>query len=203
LQSICSQLSFELDSEVDDLKYDKFVIQAATGYEVLTKIKDQFNISLYIRDGRLFAGYRYLERFGNVTIDYAKNVKADNLKFVSSEDVKVQVRIQGVGKDNKSTRGIEVGERGGEVIKLPPRLNVTDEAALELIAQAELRRLSYSGFRGDITTFGRPYSQRGYMAKVIDPDYPDRTGNYFVKAVTVGFSRNGYERKVELGERLN
>lgn len=203
LESVASQLSFGLDSSVSDLKYDKFVIQSATGYEVLMKIKDQFNISLYIRDGKLFAGYRYLERFGNVTVDFEQNVKASNLQYVSAEDVKVQVQLKGVGKDNKSTRQIEVGERGGEVIKLPPRLNITDEAALERIAKDELKRLSYSGFRGDVTTFGRPYSERGYVAKVIDPDYPDRVGNYFVKGVTVSFSQNGYERKLELGERLS
>lgn len=203
LRSICTQLGFKLTSFVDDLKYDKFVIRDATGYEVLTKIQEQFRIALYIWDGELWATYQSQNRNGTAAVDYSKNIKASELKYVREVDVKVRVQIRGVGADNKATKTITAGEAGGEVLNLPDRLNVTDEQALLSIAKEELRLRSYTGYRGSLTCWGRPYVGRGFVLNVIDNDYRDRNGYYYVKSTEVNFSKStGYERKIDLAERL-
>lgn len=204
LQYVCSQIGvFTLKENLGGLKYDKFVIQnGATGFEVLQKIKEQYGISIYVKDGNLVANLKYIERNGTVNYDFRRSVKESNLKWVEEQDVKVEVRVRGVGADNKQTETVSVGSKGGEVRKLPNKINVTDKATLEKVAREELKRLTYKGFRGDLTTWGIPFCDIGYSARIIDADYPDHEGTYFVKAVETGFSKNGFERKITLGEKL-
>lgn len=203
LKYVCDTLGFKLKSTVGDLKYDKFVIRNATGYEVLDKIRQQFGISIYAKPSLIIANLKYVEKTGDVTIDMAKNVKSASLQYIKESDVKVQVKVKGVKKDNTATKEITVGTKGGEVVTMPDQTNITDEKSLEAKAKEYLKMLNYEGYRGEITTFGRPFCDLGYSAKVIDPDFPERTANYYVKGVKVRFSvSSGYERNVQLGRKL-
>lgn len=204
LQYVCSQIGvYKLKENLGGLKYDKFVIQnGATGFEVLQKLKESYGISIYVKGGDLVANLKYIERNGSVSFDFRRNVKESNLEWVEEQDVKVEVRVRGVGADNKQTETVSVGSKGGEVKKLPNKINVTDKATLDKIAREELKRLTYKGFRGDLTTWGIPFCDIGYSARIIDADYPDHEGTYFVKAVETEFSKKGFERKITLGEKL-
>jgi predicted Zn-dependent protease len=55
----------------------------------------------------LSANLAYVERTGKVTYDFADNVKSANLDYVIEEDVKAQVIVRGIGKDNKVTRTLK------------------------------------------------------------------------------------------------
>lgn len=205
LKYVCSQVGgFTLDSSVGGLTYDKFIIRPnSTGYEVIAKIKEQFGIKVYVRNGKLVANLAFVERNGVVTYDFEKNVKAANLDWVVEEDVKVQVVVRGIGKDNKVTKNIEAGEQGGEVVKLPDQLNVTDEGVLKKMADERLKKLRYSGYRGDLTGWGRPYCDIGFTANIKQPYYAARNGGYYVKSITIRFGRDtGFERQVSLGPKL-
>lgn len=204
LKAIGSQVGVPVVSKVNDLVYDKFVIQDATGYEVLQKIQEQFRIMIYMYEGKLYANYMFMERNGVEYLNFQKNVKASSLKFVREEDTKVRVNIRGVGADNKATKLVQVGQSGGEVVNLPERLNVTDEKALQNIANEELKRLSYTGFRGSLTTWGAVKIGAAWVVNVKDEDYPGRDGFYFVKGMKVIFGKDtGFERELNLAERLS
>ena len=204
LKYVCEQVGgFKLQSTVGDLKYDKFVIRNATGYEVLEKIRQQFGISIYAKPGAIVANLKFTEKTGAVEIDMDRNVKAASLQYIKETDIKVQVKVKGVKKDNTATKEITVGSKGGEVVTMPDQTNISDEKSLEAKAKEYLKTLTYTGYRGDITTFGRPFCDLGFSARVIDPDFPDRTGNYYVKGVKVKFSiGSGYQRTVQLGRKL-
>jgi hypothetical protein len=201
---ICNELGFVLNSTVADLKYDKFIIRNATGYEVLEKIRQQFGISIYAKPNTIVANLKYVEKTGSVSFDMAKNVKAANLQYLRETDVKVQVKVKGVKKDNTATKEIVVGTAGGEVVTMPDQRNITDITSLEAKAKEYLKTLNYEGYRGELTSFGKPFCDLGYSAKIRDPDFPERTGAYYVKGVKVRFSStSGYERAIQLGLKLN
>jgi hypothetical protein len=204
LTYVCKSIGgFTLKSTVKDLTYDKFVIRNATGYEVLDKIKQQFGISIYIRGKQLIANLKYTEKTGEASFYFAQNVKASSLKWVNGEDVKVQVKIKGIKADNTATKDIVVGNEGGETVTLPDARNITDQTSLELRAKEYLKTLTYTGYRGDLTTWGESFCDVGYSVFIIDDDFPDRDGRYYVKGVGVKFSSTtGYERALSLGIKL-
>lgn len=208
LNYVCGQIGVKLQAGegVSGLKYDKFIIRPnVTGYDVLKKIQEQWKLKINaIGLDTLSANLAYVERTGKVTYDFANNVKSANLDYVVEEDVKAQVVVRGIGKDNKVTKDIEVGEKGGEVVKLPDQMNVTDEGVLKKMAEQKLKQLRYTGYRGDLTGWGKPYCEVGFTATVKDPDFAGRDGGYYVKAITVRFSKEtGYERQVSIGAKLN
>lgn len=199
-----TESKLSLKSSVSALKYDKFIIRNATGYEVLEKIKQAFGIAIYIKNNVLHASLKYTDKMGDVSLSMTENVKASNLQYVTETDIKVQVKVKGIGKDNKTTADIQVGNKGGEVITMPDQLNITDKASLEAKAKEELKKYSYEGYRGEITTWGRPFCKIGYACKVQDKTYSFRDGKYYVKSVKVRFSKsNGYERILSLGIKLS
>lgn len=203
LSDIAKQCGLKLESDFDGLAFDRFLIRSATAFEVIEKIRSEYNLNIYVRnDKTLIAKGLYTEKTGDVYYDFEVNVKKSDLKFVKSEDVKIQVKIRGIGKDNKATKEIIVGESGGEVITLPERRGVTDEKVLTDIAKNRQIQLSYDGYRGSIYGWLIPFVGVGYTAKINDPDNAIRDGKYYVKAVKTTFSQNGGERQIELGIKL-
>lgn len=198
--------SVRIHPGISDLKFDKFVIRNATGFEVLQKLKDDYHVRIYAKGNELNIALPYVdytkETDGSVVYDFSRNVRDSDLKYVKAEDVKVLVKIKGVGKDNKVTEEVTAGEKGGEVVTLANKHGVTDKTSLQLIAKGKLGLLSFTGYRGNITTFGVPFVDVAYKAKVVDDTYPEREGTYYVRGVNTEFSKDGFKRKVELGVKL-
>ena len=83
------------------------------------------------------------------------------------------------------------------------RPNVSTEVSLKSIAEQTRKGLVYTGYKGAIQGWLLPYCQVGYTAKVVDVDYPEREGKYYVSAVRTTFSRStGGLRSVQLGIKM-
>ena len=67
---------------------------------------------------------------------------------------------------------------------------------------AEIEKLKYDGFEGDVTSFLIPYATRGMKAKLLDNEHPNREGNYFIKKVVTTFGTGGARRKITIGNKL-
>ena len=63
----------------------------------------------------------------------------------------------------------------------------------------ELQKIeNFSGYKGDITCFLEPHIENGYVAKIIDKNFPDRQGSYFVESVDGSFSSSGGRQNITL-----
>ena len=83
------------------------------------------------------------------------------------------------------------------------KCTTTDEASMKARGELEVRRRSYDGLEGNITTWLIPVCRPGDSASMHDADYPYKDGTYFVKSVTTEFSKDGGKRKIDLGFRLS
>ena len=100
-----------------------------------------------------------------------------------------------------TVKEIETGSTGGDKVEI--RCATSDEASMRQRGLTEVKRLSFDGYEGNITTWLIPYCKPGDTAELRDEDYPEKDGRYFVQAVTTEFSRDGGKRTVELGFRLS
>lgn len=181
--------------------YDSFVISRATGYDVLDKIQEDTKANIYMKGKELNVHYPYVERLGDVTYDFQRNVEKSDLTYKRAEQRKFQVEVESIGKDGK--RIVEtVGTTGGDK-RTKKVYGITSREALKKIGENELSKLVYDGYEGSLTGWLRPILTPGYSAKVKDPDYPEKEGSYYVVAVTTSISSSGGVRKVQLGRRLN
>lgn len=180
--------------------YDKFVIRDATGYDVLKKVQEECGADIYLKDGVL-----HIHPPGEVIgkerfYDFAVNIEEAELSFKRAEDKKVKVVVKAIMPDGK-VKEIEVGSTGGEKVEV--KCHASDTASMKARGEAEVKRRTFDGYDGSITTWLIPECNPGDTASIHDGDYTYKDGTYFVRSVTTEFSEGGGKRKVELGYRLS
>ena len=100
-----------------------------------------------------------------------------------------------------TVKEVETGSTGGEKIEITSP--TTDEASMKARGEQEVKRRSFDGYDGSITTWLVPECLPGDSASLHDEDYPEKGGCYFVRSVTTEFSSSGGKRKIELGFKLS
>ena len=203
LENICSQVGgFSVSCDYD-FSYDKFVINNATGYDVLKKIQDEASPNIYLKDKVLHVHPQYAEIFGEARYDFSRNIERDgtDLKYKSEDERKLLVVVEGTDETG-ATVSVEKGTTGGDkmTLKLP---GVSSKSSLEQKAQSVLDQKVYTGYEGSFQSWLIPYVDAGYKVSITDPDYEIKDGTYYVISVETTFSQNGGVRKITLGKKIS
>ncbi len=185
-----------------DLGLKNTVINNKSGAWVLEKLKSDYGLTVFFTlDGELFAGKAYEVKGDSVKYKLRYNViKDDDLKYYKASDYKLKIEAKSYDKDGAKLEA-SVGTEGGEA-KTLWFYNVNDQAQLKTLAEQELQRYSFDGYRGQLETFLIPFAEPGMVADVTDPLYSERSGNYYIESTEVKFGNNGARRKVELGIKV-
>ena len=179
--------------------YSKFVIENATGYDVLKKVQEESGADIYLDDklhvhppGEIVGKERYY--------DLAVNVEKEDLTYRRAEDKKVKVVVKALLPDG-TVREIEAGSTGGDKIEI--KCPTSDEASMKARGDLEVKRRTFDGYEGSITGWLIPMCRPADSVTLKDKDYPYKDGTYFVTSVTTEFSKEGGSRKIDLGFRLS
>ena len=183
-----------------DFKYDKFVINNATGYDVLKKIQEEAKPNIYLKGTVLHVHPQYSEIFGKASYDFAVNIESEELKYKRADERKVLVTMEYTGKDGK-TKKIEFGDTGGE--RVDKNSGTTDINSIMLQAKQEYVSRVYEGYEGTFTGWLIPYCDAGYKASIRDKDYQVKDGTYYVLEVKTAFSKSGGVRTIKIGKKIS
>ena len=182
-----------------DWTYKSFVINNATGYDVLKKVQEECGADIYIQDNTLHV-HAPGEKVGNtVYYDFFQNVQDCDLTYRRMEDRRVRVVVKALLPDGK-VKEREYGTTGGD--KVVVKSVSSDDESMKLRGESEHKRLTFDGYDGNIVTWLVPYIKPGDKAVLHDKDYEYKDGAYYVRAVSTEFSASGGKRTVELGYRL-
>lgn len=202
LEKVVAQVdpSFTVDTEFD-FTWDKFVFYHATARDVLKKVQDETKANIWFRDGVLHVQPQYAQASGKtVVFDFSRNIESSNLKYRKASDKKVEVTVKmtdAAGNSYEKTAGAP----GGKSIKKV--VSGVSETQLATLAKNEHNLWCYDGFEGSFTGWLIPYVQPGDAVKIIDTDYPEKQGVYYVTGTEISFSKEGGKRTVSLGRRLD
>lgn len=182
-----------------------YYLKNLNGIEALQKIKDEFGLSIYMTaDDRLYCGVAYQEDYGKATYILngkgANVIETDRLRWQDQEDVQVCVKVIAVKEDNTCQIAVAGDSQGA--VRVFRYHNIESEEQLRVLAEQELSKLKYTGYRGKITGFLLPGVIPGMTAELIDEKYAERGGRYFVESVRTVWGRNGCRNEVELGIRI-
>ncbi len=202
LKEVVKDTPVELADNIPSVKLDKWIIRNANGAQVLESLKKDLLMSVFINDeGKLYCGLQQLTNVAQTVVyDLNYNLVENNLEFKSKEDRKIKIKYTYIDKTNKR-QSIEVGDPDGEQRTFHTSV-ISDTKKLEEMAKAEIEKLKYDGFEGDVTSFLIPYATRGMKAKILDAEHPNREGNYFIKKVVTTFGTGGARRKITIGNKL-
>lgn len=186
-----------------DIPLDKWIIRNANGAQVLEAIRKDLAQTVFIDDeGKLYVGLQQLTNIGETVVyDLNYNLVENNLEFKSKDERRIKIKYNYMNPKTNKKDSIEVGDPDGEQREYTTSV-VSDKKQLEALANAEIKKLKYDGFDGDVVSFLIPLATRGMKAKLIDEEHLNREGNYFIKKVVTTFDTGGARRKVTLGTRL-
>jgi hypothetical protein len=184
------------------ISYEKFVIHQATAYDVLKKLAEETKANIYFNTDKkeLHIHPPYLEKGGEVAYSMQVNVESSSLEYKKKIDKKVEVVVESTDSKGK-VHSFTAGTTGGDKVTL--KVGSVAQADLAKIADAELIRRSADGYEGSLTGWLIPVVKPTYSAKIIDEDYPDKTGKYYVVGVTTEFNSSGGKRTVNIGVKVS
>lgn len=202
LTEVVKDTPVQLADNIPSVNLDKWIIKNANGAQVLESLKKDLLMTAFINDeGKLYCGLQQLTNVGQTVVyDLNYNLVENNLEFKSKEERKIKIKYTYIDKENKR-KSIEVGDADGEQRTYHTSV-ISDTKKLEEMANAEIEKLKYDGFEGDVTSFLIPYATRGMKAKLLDNEHPNREGNYFIKKVVTNFGTGGARRKITIGNKL-
>ncbi len=181
---------------------EKFTINEMTAYDVLKKLKDDYKAMIWFDSVKstLHIHGTFLDKLGDVTYSMHHNVETSKLKFSKNEDKKVEVIIKGTDTNGYPIES-QKGEKGGDT-KIVKADALNEENATK-VAEDSLKALKAGSYSGSFTCWLIPFVAPGYSAEILDDEYPDREGRYYVKSVKTSFSSAGGVRTIEPGLKLS
>ena len=179
--------------------YEKFTINSATGYDVLKKVQEECGADIYIQGDTLHIHAPGQTVGKDILYDFEQNVQFCDLDYRRADERKVEVIVKAVMPDGK-VKERHYGPAGADKVEI--KCATSDDVSMKLRGESELKRLSYDGYDGSITTWLVPYVTPGDCAELHDADYDYKDGRYFVRAVKTEFGSSGGIREIELGYRL-
>lgn len=191
-------LGVELYDKIPDLTMTNFLIENATGIEVLQSIADIYLQSSYLTTINekkvLYCGLLY--GLARPHINYSLNrntVSADDLKYDQSEVIKYFVKIVNFRNDG-SKHEYSYGNKKDTAIQKNYNGDYTD-VELKRMAEAEIAQ-QVTGYRGSIETMLIPNVEPGNIAVIKDTQF-GREGRGYIGTVTTTFG-SGARRKPEI-----
>lgn len=194
-------------TNITDFEIGAYRIDRASTAVVLDDLQKNYNIYSYFTFDETAAptlnvglgGYDF-KKVGNKHIyNMLVNVAENDLIYRKTDENKMRVVATSTNKGGVVIN-TEVGDVDGEEIKLDKRgLKIS---ALTALANAELQKRKFDGFKGSITGFGEPKPRHNDIAVIQSPEYPERTGEYVIDGVKIIFGITGYRHVIDLGIKL-
>ncbi len=185
--------------EAVDAELGQFRLSNVTPLQILEELRKVYSLEGFFRDGVFYCGLAYVPKNSRVfNITKERNIIDNSLTWQNSEDVKIKLKAISMMPDNSKIE-IEVGDVGGEQ-RTAHYFNLS-ESELKAVAEREIIKYKFTGFRGDFETFGNKKIEHGDIINLRSYKLPEQNGAYFVDGIETRFGMNGFRQRVSLGRK--
>jgi len=198
---IISGTSLKLSASTINMKIDQFNYKGSAA-GALAKLKESLNLTCYVDGDELFVGGQTGNQKGSINAIYGRNILNNQVSYQYADANPVQVTVIGKKETGEEVKVI-AGMEGGTSMTFY-KYNVTDQELLKKIAEEELLKYSYDGFKGSLKLWFIPFAEMGGSVNYKNEDYSVETeGKYFIKGVKYFFSTSdGLKQTITLGTKL-
>lgn len=198
LTELCSGTEIVLSSEIPNIPLTNVRFKNATGIQVLEWLKKECRLAVYFNFNELYVGTQFGKKGKTIKLRLGWNtIKDDDFKK-RIVDKNVRVVIQ--EKDGKG----EVKRTKSDADKYSNEQSLKIKAGipadlLKQIANRLQTKSNYNGYEGNITAFLEPAANKGDIAEIDGFKYPEKSGSFFIEAVSGEFGTAGGRQTIELG----
>jgi hypothetical protein len=200
IKKVVSSWFSEYDTDYLEAELGTFGIDNLSKSQVLQEIQKQYSIHSFFRNEKLIIGKPYSPEDQKVIpFKVEGEFIEDKLEYKREEDVRVQVKAIS-HKENGEELTETVGDKDGDQRTLN-FYGIESKAELKAIANREIKKFKYDGFRGSFTAFGLKTVRHGDVVELIHGEESQKSGKYYAEKVVYTFGLSGYRQEVTLGER--
>jgi hypothetical protein len=201
-----------------DLGQRRFVNMTPAG--VLDKLKSEYGLYSYFKDktknGEVVIDSKTNKPVRILHVGFANDaavtfeaefkmeevvINSDTLEWQRAEDVRIQCVAISMFPDNTKSDPIIFGDPDGNQITIH-KYNM-NESALRFAAEQWIKENKYTGYRGEVETFGEPIMRHGDRAKITSTKLPERNGTFLIKKVKRVYSVDaGNHQFLTLGAKV-
>lgn len=204
LKQVLEVLAAGYEVTATDMSLGSLIFKNVNPALALQSLQDDYGVYSYFRPTttELVSGFIYDETYSTHLIHLQKNVKRKEGLVYEKRDVS-QYQVKAISNQRDGSK-IEVfipekAAPGASVRTL--NFGPYTKEELKRLAQAELKRSTYSGFRGDLTLFGIPRISPGDVIQIQDAVY-GRSGSNYVDEVIKVVRPVMYEQHLKLGPQI-
>lgn len=210
LQKLISGTEIKLGEDLPDVPFVKLSFEKENGFNVLKLLQKDCGdaLAIWFEGNVLNANLIYTTMTEKQKVGKADAVYKIGYNIVRDGQMKERLAgdaAYGVELYTKLNDGKIVSAQVGvknsnfERKKLQAMQSPLWQKAL---ANEKLKGKSYDGFEGKLTGFLQPFYKPGAKLKIIDPKYPERSGNYLVEATEVKYGTGGARRTAEISIKI-
>jgi hypothetical protein len=204
LLTLVTQGTFLKTIEAPEVQMGKWLVDNASTYQVLTKVKEQYGLFGRIYGDILHVGFAWDWRPGYTqthVYNMQGNVKGNDLVYKTHDQFNVRVRVKIRGKKGKVAY-IEAGSKDKDATVHTIEYAASSETVAKQIADARLKKSVYDGYSGSVTGFGIPLTRAGDSLTIVNKREPYREGTYLIEKVEKTYSSSGISRKNDIAFKL-
>lgn len=197
LEYITQGTGIKLNSKMSgSMVFEKVTFQNYTAYQVLEWIKDNYHLTVCFFFDELYVGW--IATFTGSTVRHRLNwnvANADALVFKTYEGS--EVHIEGISTNQDGTR---IKRKANNVLKPGDvkrvKTVIKSDADMQAMANDLQVKQNQSGYSGSIVGFLVPACEPGMTTEIIDKQYDERNGKYFISSVSGSFGPNGGRQSI-------
>jgi hypothetical protein len=189
-----------IECDVADINIGTKRFPNTTAAKILEELQSS-NIYSYFVGKKLIVGKIYTDNVAEpVEFNFEKNVVDDALQYKNKEDVLIKIKgVSTLHNGRKITA--EFGDEGGDIQNLS-YYNITVQAEVLKLVQADYEKYKVDKLDGTITIFGAPSAAHGMKGRIMSRQFPERNGTYYIKKVVKEFDDSPkYRQIIELDKK--
>lgn len=206
LKGLLQKIASGYEIEALEMPLGKMLIENATAYKVLEKLKSDYGVRCFFKGKTIHAGLAVDMKPQKVhEFNFKENIRSSSdLKYQQRDGRKILLKGESLQKGGKKPVKYEYGDKGESEVTLhaPVGLNQTE---LKDYVEKYYHSKVYDGLEGSVDGWGEPRVKTGDSVQIIDPNYPDgyRDGQYYVEGVTTTIDgSSGFKRQNKLSFKI-
>ncbi len=198
LKDLIKGTDISLSAEIPDIPLSNVRFKNATGIQVLEWLKNEVKLAVYFNFNELYVGTLYGKVQKRVKVRIGWNTVSDDdfQKKKVDKTVQIVIREKNAKGEVKKTRPDEKKYSDEKELKIKAGI---PSVFLKQIANRLQTKENYKGYEGDIKLFLEPFVNKGMSVDLNGWIYPEKTGLYFVQAVSGEYGTTGGRQTVTLG----
>lgn len=207
LKKLINEILPGYDAEISDMNLGELRIRDEVSVAgVLDYLKKNYPLQFYFRGDVFYAGLptALLARDQQtLKLQKGKNRISDSLTYTLAEDIKVQIVVKSILKDNTKLEHKEPAEASDADIRTFYVPGAESLADLKSYAKEKLSEFKADKTEGSLKAFGEPYIRKGDIVHLFDNDNAELNDKRFLaESVNYSFGQSGYRQNITLGNEI-